>query len=152
MHNLSKVMRSFGRSCRGQGKVFVTLVRQTEQQLLDVGQDIMTLGQQAQACLEKTTTLSETQRERLREDLTTAMRHHEHIRQQSTHLTQGKQLRHWKVVNAYDPTIAPMLKGKSNCPAQCGRKPGIISEPATGFLFAHLTPQGNPSDASSVFP
>jgi hypothetical protein len=103
-------------------------------------------------CLENTTTLSETQRERLREDLTTAMRHHEHIRQQSTHLTHGKKLRHCKVVNAYDPTIAPILKGKSNCPAQFGRKPGIISEPATGFIFANLTPQGNPSDASYVLP
>jgi hypothetical protein len=80
------------------------------------------------------------------------MRHHEQIRKQSTQLTQGKTLRHCKVVNAYDPTIAPILKGKSNCPAQCGRKPGIISEPATGFLFANLTPKGNPSDVSYVLP
>jgi hypothetical protein len=56
------------------------------------------------------------------------------------------------VVNAYDPTIAPIVKGKSNCPAQFGRKPGIISEPATGFIFANLTPEGNPYDASYVLP
>jgi hypothetical protein len=37
-------------------------------------------------------------------------------------------------------------KGKSHCPAQCGRKPGIASEPATGCIVAHLVPQGNPSD------
>jgi hypothetical protein len=80
------------------------------------------------------------------------MRHHEQIRQQSKHLTQGKKLRHFKVVNAYDPTIAPIVKGKSNCPAQFGRKPGIISEPATGFIFANLTPKGNPYDASYVLP
>jgi hypothetical protein len=80
------------------------------------------------------------------------MRHHAHIRQQSTPLTQGKNLRHGKVGKAYDPTIAPMLKGQSNCPAQCGRKPGLISEPATGFLFATLTPQGNPSAARYVWP
>ena len=145
-------MRSFGRSCRGQGRVFVKLVRHTEQQLLDLGEDIPLLGQQAQEYLGQTTTLSETQRERLREELTTAMRHHEQIRQQSKYLTQGKKLRHCKVVNAYDPTIAPIIKGKSNCPAQFGRKPGIISEPATGFIFANLTPQGNPSDASYVLP
>jgi hypothetical protein len=145
-------MRSFGRSCRGQGKVFVKLVRQTAHPLLEVGNDLPTLAQQAHTCLDTATTLREPQRERLREDLTTAMRHHEHIRQQSPFLTQGKTLRHGKVVNAYDPTIAPMLKGKSNCPAQCGRKPGIISEPATGFLFANLTPQGNPNDASDVLP
>jgi hypothetical protein len=150
--DLAKVMRSFGRRCRGQGQVFVKLVRQTEHQLLDMGQDIMTLGQQAQACLEHTTTLNATQRERLSEHLTTAMRHHEHIRKQSKHLTQGKKLRHFKVVNAYDPTIAPIMKGKSNCPAQFGRKPGIISEPATGYIFANLTPKGNPSDERYVLP
>jgi len=76
------------------------------------------------------------------------MSHHEQIRTQSKWLTQGKKLRHCKVVNAYDPTIAPIIKGKSNCPAQFGRKPGIVSEPATGFIFANLTPQGNPSDPS----
>lgn len=145
-------MRSFGRSCRGQGKVFVKLVRQTEQQLLDLGENISTFAQQAQASLAQATTLSETQRARLSEHLTTAMRHHEQIRKQSTQLTQGKKLAHFKVVNAYDPTIAPIIKGKSNCPAQFGRKPAIISEPATGYVFANLTPKGNPSDESYVLP
>ena len=150
--SLSSVMRSFGRSCRGQGKVFVKLVRQTEQQLLDLGEDIATFGHQAQTYLEQTTTLSETQRDRLRQDLTTAMQHHEQIRKQSKRLTQGKKLSHFKVVNAYDLTIAPIVKGKSNCPAQFGRKSGIISEPATGYIFANLTPKGNPSDPSYVLP
>lgn len=145
-------MRRFGRSCRGQGKVFVKLVRQTEQQLLELGENISTFGHQAQAYLEDTATLRETQRERLSANLSTAMRHHEQIHKQSKQLTQGKNLGHFKVVNAYDPTIAPMIKGKSNCPAQFGRKPGIISEPATGYLFANLTPQGNPSDESYVLP
>ena len=150
--SLSKVMRSFGRSCRGQGKVFVKLVRQTEQQLLDLGENIATFAQQAQAYLDQTTTLSESQRERLSDNLNTAIRHHEQIRKQSKHLIQGKKLRHFKIVNAYDPTIAPIIKGKSNCPAQFGRKSGIISEPATGYLFANLTPKGNPSDESYVLP
>ena len=145
-------MRSFGRSCRGQGKVFVKLVRQTEQQLLDVGETISTLAQQAQASLQQTTTLSETQRTRLSEHLSTAVRHHEQLRKQSKQLTHGRKLAHCKVVNAYDPTIAPIIKGKSNCPAQFGRKPGIISEPATGYIFANLTPKGNPSDESYVLP
>jgi hypothetical protein len=80
------------------------------------------------------------------------MRHHEDIRKQSTRLTQGKKLSHYKLVNAYDPTIAPIIKGKSNCPVQFGRKPGIVSEPATGFIFATLVPQGNPSDPSYGLP
>ncbi|MGE3541861.1 MAG: transposase [Candidatus Tectimicrobiota bacterium] len=80
------------------------------------------------------------------------MRAHAPIRTQSKRLTQGKKLRHCQVVNAYDPTIAPIMKGKRNGPAQFGRKPGIISEPATGLIFAHLTPQGNPSDGSYVLP
>jgi hypothetical protein len=44
------------------------------------------------------------------------------------------------------------LKGKSNCPAQFGRKPGITSEPASGFIFATLVPHGNPSDPSYGLP
>jgi hypothetical protein len=145
-------MRGFGRSCRGQGRVFVQLVRQTEQQLLQLGEPIKTWGLTAKECLEHPTTLSEAQRQRLTLALATAMHHHDHIRQQSTRLTQGKKLRHCKLVNAYDPTIAPIIKGKSNCPAQFGRKPGLASEPATGFILANLVPQGNPSDPSYGLP
>ena len=48
--------------------------------------------------------------------------------------------------------MRPFAKGKSNCPAQFGRKPGIIAEPAAGFIFALHLPVGNPSDASYVEP
>ncbi len=132
--------------------MFVKLVRQTEEQLLGLGEPIETLGLQAEQRLQQATQLSDSQRERLTSELTTALSHHEQIRKQSKRLTQGKKLSHFKVVNAYDPTIAPIVKGKSNCPAQFGRKPGIISEPATGFIFANLTPEGNPYDASYVLP
>ena len=145
-------MRSFGRQCRGQGRVFVKLVRQTERQLLELGQPIPTLGQQAQQLLEQTEALSDAQRERLTQELSAALGAQAQIRKQSQRLTQGKKLPHCKIVNAYDPTIAPILKGKSNCPAQFGRKPGIVSEPATGFIFATLVPAGNPPDASYVVP
>ena len=139
-------MRGFGRSCRGQGHVFVKLVRHTEHQLLTLGEPTQTFALKAHERLAQTRTLREAQRQRLTLALTTAMRHHEDIRKQSTRLTQGKKLCHSKLVNAYDLTIAPIIKGKSNCPAQFGRKPGIVSEPATGFIFATLVPQGNPSD------
>jgi hypothetical protein len=145
-------MRGFGRQCRGQGRVFLTLVRQTERQLLALGQPIPVLGQQAQQLLEQATDLNDAQREGLAMKLTAALGAHAQIRQQSGRLTQGKKLRHCKIVNAYDPTIAPILKGKSNCPAQFGRKPGIVSEPATGFIFATQVPPGNPSDLSYVLP
>ena len=145
-------MRAFGRSCRGQSRVFVKLVRHTEHQLLELGEPITTLAHKAKEHLEHVPTLSAPRRERLRLQLTTAMSHHEHIRHQSKRLTQGKQLHHCKLVNAYDPTIAPIIKGKSNCPAQFGRKPGIASEPASGFIFANLVPTGNPSDGSYVLP
>jgi hypothetical protein len=78
--------------------------------------------------------------------------HHADIRQPSTRLTQGNQLSHYQLVKAYDLTMAPIITGKSHCPAQCGRKPGIVSAPATGFLFATLVPQGNPSDARYGLP
>jgi hypothetical protein len=145
-------MRGFGRSCRGHGQVFVTLVRQTEQQLLALGEPIKTFGLQAKERLDHTITLRDAQHQRLSLALTTALSNHEHIRKQSQRLTSGKKLSHCKVVNAYDPTIAPIVKGKSNCPAQFGRKPGIASDPASGFLFATLVPQGNPSDPSYVLP
>jgi hypothetical protein len=145
-------MRGFGRQCRGQGRVFVHLVRQTEQKLLALGEPLKTFAQKAQAQLEQTTMLRETRRERLRVQLTTALSHHEDIRHQSSRLTQGKKLTHCKLVNAYDLTIAPIIKGKSNCPTQFGRKPGIASEPASGFIFATLVPPGNPSDPSYVLP
>ena len=149
---LTKVMRCFGRQCRGQGHVFVKLVRQTEQKLLELGEPITALGQQAQQLLAQATALSDATRERFAEAFNAAMRSHAHIRTQSKQLTQGKKLRHCKLVNAYDLTIAPILKGKSNCPAQFGRKPGIASDHATGFLFAYQVPEGNPTDPSYVVP
>lgn len=48
--------------------------------------------------------------------------------------------------------MAPIIKGKSNCPAQFGCKPGILSEPTAGFIFAIHAPVGNPSDPSYVVP
>ena len=141
-------MRGFGRQCRGQGKVFVKLVRQTEQHLLDLGCSIETWAQDAQACLHQDHSLSQAQRERLRRDLEAASDAHRQIAKPSRRLTQGKKLAQCKIVNAYDPTIAPIMKGKSHCPAQCGRKTGILSEPASGFIFAHRVPTGNPSDPS----
>ncbi len=145
-------MRSFGRQCRGRGHVFVKLVRQTERQLLELGQPLPALGQQAQQVLAQAPEFTAAQRKRLTRELSTALSAQDQIRKQSQRLTQGKQLPHCKIVNAYDPTIAPILKGKSNCPVQFGRKPGLVAEPATGFIFANRVPAGNPSDASYVLP
>jgi hypothetical protein len=128
----------------------VKLVRQTEHQLLALGEPMKAFGQKAKEHLEQATLLRDTRRERLSLALTAAMNNHEQIRHQSKRLTHGKKLSHCKLVNAYDLTIAPIIKGKSNCPAQFGRKPGIVSEPATGFIFANLVPKGNPSDSSYV--
>ena len=151
-HDLQKIMRRFGRQCRGMGAVFVTLVRQTETQLLERGRQVLPLVQAVQARLHSMPPLLEDQRARLGTQLTAALEAHQRIEHQSRRLTQGKALPHCKIVNAYDPTIAPICKGKSNCPAQFGRKPGIIAEPATGFIFALHLPVGNPSDASYVQP
>lgn len=145
-------MRGFGRQCRGQGKVFVALVRQTEKQLLELGGSLATWAQEAQDFLRQAPQLAEAQHGRLLRDLAAASDAHRQITKQSQRLTQGKPLSQYKIVNAYDPTIAPIIKGKSNCPAQFGRKTGILSEPASGFIFANRVPQGNPSDPSYVLP
>ena len=145
-------MRSFGRQCRGQGRVFVTLVRQTARQRLALDQPIQALGRQAQQRLDQANDLQDSHRQRLTSALNVAMHTQEHSRKQSGRLTQGKKLSHCTIVNAYDPTIAPIMKGKSNCPAQFGRKPGMVSDPATGFICANRVPEGNPSDPSYVLP
>ncbi len=145
-------MRGFGRQCRGQGKVFVKLVRQTERKLLELGDSIELWSQKAKALLCQDTHLSEAQRERLLRDLESASDAHRQITKQSQRLTQGKKLSQFKIVNAYDPSIAPIIKGKSNCPVQFGRKTGILSDPACGYIFANRVPKGNPSDPSYVLP
>jgi hypothetical protein len=151
-HELQQVLRRFGRQCRGMGKVFVTLVRQTERQLLEMGEPVLTLARAAQECLHGAPPLSDEQQARLDTQLTVALEAHHRIAHQSRRLTQGKALPHCKIVNAYDPTIAPICKGKSNCPAQFGRKPGIIAEPAAGFIFGLHLPVGNPGDTRYVEP
>ena len=145
-------MRRFGRQCRGMGKVFVTLVRQTETQLLERGRQVLPLARAVQERLHRRPQLWEDQRAHLDTRLAAALEAHQWIESQSRRLTQGKALRHCKIVNAYDPTIAPICKGKSNCPAQFGRKPGILAEPAAGFIFALHLPVGNPSDVKYVEP
>jgi hypothetical protein len=145
-------MRRFGRQCRGQGKVFVSLVRQTELQLLTTGAPVVALARSAQAQVQTASELTADQRARWDTTLTLALLAHQQIVIQSRRLTHGKPLTHCKIVNAYDATIAPICKGKSNCPTQFGRKPGIIGEPATGFVFAARLPVGNPRDVSYVLP
>jgi hypothetical protein len=145
-------MRRFGRQCRGQGKVLLRLVRDTEARLLDIGQPLVALAQAAQGGLDSAMHLDNARRQRLTTALREAVVAYEHIAKQSRRLIHGKKLGHCKIVNAYDPTIAPIVKGKSNCPAQFGRKPGLISEPTAGFIFATHAPVGNPIDASYVLP
>jgi hypothetical protein len=130
----------------------VTFVRRTEPQWLEMGAQVRPLARAAQECLHGATHLSSDQRARLTTQLPAARAAHHRIEHQSRRLTQGKAVSHCKIVNAYDPTMAPMCQGKSNCPAPCGRKPGIIAEPAAGFIFARHLPVGNPRDASDVEP
>jgi len=145
-------MRRFGRQCRGPGKVFVSLVRQTETHLLVTGDPVVALARTVQGQMQSAAQLTEDQRARWDTTLTVALATHQQITAQSRRLTHGKPLTHCKIVNAYDSTIAPICKGKSNCPTQFGRKPGIIAESATGCIFAVQLPVGNPSDASYVLP
>ncbi len=145
-------MRGFGRQCRGIGHVFVTLVRRTETHLLEMGEQVLPLARAAQAYLHGATPRSAEQRARLTTQLTAALEAHQRITPQSRRLTQGQALSHGKIVNAYDPSSAPIGKGTSHCPAQFGRKPGSIAEPAAGFIFALPLPVGHPTDASDVDP
>ena len=144
--------RRFGRQCRGIGQVCVTLVRQTEPHVLQMGAQVLPLARAAQAHVHGAMPLAEEQRARLHPQLTAALAAPHRIARQSRRLTQGKALSHGKIVNASDPTIAPIGKGNSHCPAQFGRKPGILAEPAAGCMVAWQRPVGHPSAASSVEP
>src|SRR5262249_26993928 len=64
LQELAKIMRRFGRQCRGQGKVFVRLVRQTDTQLLTTGEPVVRLAQTAQAQAQPATGLTADQRPR----------------------------------------------------------------------------------------
>lgn len=145
-------MHTFGRKCRNKSKVYLNIVRETEKQLLSVGSKVESLALAAQKHLHNDLDNEEARQERLRQELDQALKAHRSIEKQSRRLVQGKKLDHCKIVNAYDPTIAPIKKGKSNCSTQFGKKPGIIAEMATGFIFGVHLPQGNPNDASYVLP
>jgi hypothetical protein len=132
--------------------VFVTLVRRTEAQLLELGEHVLPLARAAQDYLYDATPLAAAQRGWRDSQLQAALEAHQRIAHQSRRLTQGKALAHCKIVNAYDPTIAPICKGKSHGPAQFGRKPGLIAAPAAGFIVALHLPVGNPRDARYVEP
>jgi hypothetical protein len=83
----------------------VHLVRHTEKQLLDVGQQVMPLALAAQLSLQSAFHLSETQRTRLDTKLQATLEAHQRIEKQSRRLTHGKTLSHGKIVNAHDPTM-----------------------------------------------
>jgi hypothetical protein len=151
-HNLQQIRRRFGRQCRGMGNVCVTLVRQTEAPLLERGRQVLPLARAVQQRLHSMPQRSEDQRARLDTQLTAALAAHQRIEHQARRLTQGKVLPHGTIGNAYDPTMAPMCKGNSHGPAQFGRKPGMIAEPAAGLIVALHLPVGHPRDASDVAP
>jgi len=144
-------MRGFGRACAGKGKVYIRLVRDTERCLLQVGQGVRVLAISAHLLLQDAS-WAEGRQERFEDQLSQAVEHHKLIQHQSRRLIHGKKLSKAKIVNAYDPGIAPIEKGKSNRPSQFGRKPGVIAEVATGFIFGLHLPQGNPADQSYLMP
>jgi hypothetical protein len=151
-HERQQIMRRFGRQCRGMGNVCVTLVRQTETPLLEHGRQVLPLARAVQQRLHSMPQRSEDQRARLDTQLAAALVAHQRIEHQARRLTQGKVLPHGTIGNAYDPTMAPMCKGNSHGPAPFGRKPGMIAEPAAGFIVALHVPVGHPSDPSDVEP
>jgi len=109
-------------------------------------------AQEAQDLLRQASPLDEARRRRLLRDLAAASDAYRPITQPSQRLTQGTPLTPSNIVTASDPTLAPIIKGKSHGPAQCGRTIGRLSESASGFIFANRVPQGHPSDPSSVLP
>jgi hypothetical protein len=121
----------------------VTLVRQTARAWL---------ARAAQARLHGAPQLSADQRARLATPLTAALAAYHRIAHQSRRLTQGHVETHRPIGNAYEPTIAPIGTGKCHGAAPCGRQPGMLAEPAAGFIVPLHVPVGHPRDVSDVQP
>lgn len=117
------MMRHFGRQCRGMSRVCVTLVRQTERQLLARGQLLLPLARAAQEGVHGAPHRSQDQRARRHTQLTAALEAPQRIDHQARRLTQGKALAHCQIVHAYDPTIAPICTGNSHCPPRVAANP-----------------------------
>jgi hypothetical protein len=117
-----------------------------------MGEPVLTLARAAQACLHGAPPRSDAQQARLDTQRTVALEAPHRIAHQSRRRTQGKALPHGKIVNADDPTMAPMCQGKSPGPAQVGRNPGMLAEPAAGVIFAWPLPVGHPGDTHEVAP
>ena len=79
-------MRSFGRQCRGQGKVLLNLVRQTEKKLLCAGQQVIPLALLAQDYLQVDEKLDGQKQAYLNNQLLTAIGTHQPIEKQSRRL------------------------------------------------------------------
>jgi len=144
-------MRGFGLACANKGKVYLGLVQDTEKDLLKVGREVRALALSAHLLLHNASWAA-TSSARFERSLSQAVESHKLIEHQSRCLVQGKKLGRAKIVNAYDPSIVPIEKGKSNRPSQFGRKPGVIAEVATGFIFGLRLPLGNPADQSYLMP
>jgi hypothetical protein len=132
--------------------VLVTLVRHTETPRWARGRQVRPLARAVQQRWHRMPQLSEDQRARLDTQLTAALAAHQRIEHPCRRLTQGQVWPHGNMVNAYDPTMAPIGQGHSHGPAPFGRKPGLVAEPAAGFIFARHLPVGHPRDASDVPP
>jgi hypothetical protein len=132
--------------------VFVTLVRRTATPVLETGAQVRPLARAAQASLHGATPLSAEPRAPLTTRLTAALEAHHRLAPHSRRRTQGKSFSHGQIVHADDPSMAPMCTGTSHGPAPCGRKPGLIAEPAAGCICALHRPVGNPRAASAVQP
>ena len=149
---LQQIMRRFGRPCRGQGRVCVKLVRETDKQWRDLGQQVGPLAVAAQRVLQEATPWPARQHARLTTQLTTAREAPALLVHQSRRLTHGPALPQGTMVNPDDRTMAPIGQGKSNGPTPCGRQPGMSAAPASGFIFAAPLPVGPPSAQRSVLP
>jgi hypothetical protein len=108
--DLQKVMRGFGRTCRGKQKVYLSLVRETERQVLKIGRTVSALGFSVILHLQDDVLLDEVLQERLSQKLSQALQTHKLIEQQSRRLVNGKPLSQCKIINPYDVTLAPIKK------------------------------------------
>ncbi len=121
--------------------MFVKLVRNTEKRLLSVGSEVVPLAFSVQMRLQSDVSLETERKADLEDKLKAAIEAHQAIEKQSRRLVNGKALPHCKIVNAYDATIAPIKKGKSNCATQFGKSQASLPRWVPDSSSAYISPK-----------
>jgi hypothetical protein len=145
-------LRRGGRQCRGLGHGFVTLGRPTATPGLARGPPVLARARAAPVGRHGAPPRAEDPQARRETQRTAALQAPHRSAHPSRRLTPGTALPHGQSVQADEPPMAPRGHGQRPGPAPLGRTPGLMAEPAAGWIVALQRPVGPPRAASAGEP